>query len=248
MTTSHITSGNHIAPELVLHFLSAGAAKAVVVDVAERFRTQTGYRLGGEFGAVGLMREKFTQGQECDFLILSQKHIDELSREGCLDPQETRPLGVVRTGVAQRAQDPEVTIDSTDTLVRALTQAPEIYFPDPQKSTAGIHFSKVLAALGLDQVLADRLRPFPNGATAMREMASAGARGAIGCTQITEILYTPGVSLVAPLPVHFELSTVYAAAIPAQSTSNRAVAKRFIELLTGEEMRSLRSKAGFDAQ
>jgi molybdate transport system substrate-binding protein len=239
---------SHIAQENVLHFLSAGAAKGVVTSLAELFRVQAGYRLEGEFGAVGLMREKFVRGRACDFVILSQKHIDELSQEGLLDPTETRPLGAVRTGVARRAQDPEVTIDNVDTLVRALTQAPEIYFPDPHNSTAGIHFTKVLAALGLDRALAHRLRPFPNGATAMHEMAALGAQGAIGCTQITEILYTPGVNLVAPLPARFELATVYVAAIPAETTSNRAAAKHFIELLTGKEMCSLRSKGGFGAQ
>ncbi|TAL75666.1 MAG: ABC transporter substrate-binding protein [Burkholderiaceae bacterium] len=234
--------------ESVLHFLSAGAAKGVVMGVAERFQTQAGYRLEGEFGAVGAMRERFAQDQECDFLILSQRHIDELSHEGRLDPKETRLLGVVRTGVARRAQDPDVSVHDADALMHTLTQAPEIYFPDPHKSTAGIHFARVLATLGLDRVLAGRLRPRPNGAAAMREMALVGARGAIGCTQITEILYTPGVSLVAPLPARFGLATVYAAAIPEKPTHNTMAARRFVELLTGTETRTLRIEAGFDEQ
>ena len=40
----------------------------------------------------------------------------------------------------------------------------------------------------------------------MREMAASDEGNAIGCTQITEIKYTPGVALVGPLPVEFELS------------------------------------------
>ena len=47
---------------------------------------------------------------------------------------------------------------------------------------------------------ADRLRTFPNGITAMRAMASDAVPGAIGCTQVTEIAYVPGVALVGLLP------------------------------------------------
>ena len=49
------------------------------------------------------------------------------------------------------------------------------------KTTAGIHFMKVLKALGIDTKLAARLRPFPNGATAMREMLQRPEMGLIGC-------------------------------------------------------------------
>ncbi len=230
-----------------LHFLSAGAAKGLVTALAGPFQEDEHCRLSGDFGAVGLMREKLMEGRACDFIILSQKHIDELTRGGLLDPQETRSLGVVRTGVARRAEDPGVAVGDAEALARVLSQAPEIYFPDPEKSTAGIHFSKILAALGLDRILEDRLRPFPNGAVAMHEMATRGARGAIGCTQVTEILYTPGVSLVAPLPAGFELSTVYAAAIP-KAAGNRELARRFVERLTGEGSLPLRSRGGFDEQ
>lgn len=98
-----------------------------------------------------------------------------------------------------------------------LRKASGIYFPDPVKATAGIHFMKVLQALGLDQELAARLRPFPNGATAMREMAQARGDDVVGCTQVTEILYTPGLQLVGVLPKEFGLPTVYTAAVCTRS-------------------------------
>ena len=58
-----------------------------------------------------------------------------------------------------------------------------------------------------------RLRPYPNGATAMRALAGARRTSPIGCTQVTEILNTPGVALVGPLPKQFELATVYTAGV-----------------------------------
>ena len=72
------------------------------------------------------------------------------------------------------------------------------------KATAGIHFMKVLHALGLDQ----SLRPFADGQTAMAAMVSDSRQTQqtlIGCTQITEILNTEGVQAVGLLPPQFEL-------------------------------------------
>ena len=80
-----------------------------------------------------------------------------------------------------------------------------IYFPDPKQATAGIHFAKVLERLGIAHDVAARLQPHPNGATAMRELSQSRDARPIVCTQVTEILATPGVTLVGPLPKGFEL-------------------------------------------
>ena len=53
----------------------------------------------------------------------------------------------------------------------------------------------------------------------MRELARSTATGLVGCTQITEIKYTPGVVLVGALPPGFELSTVYSAAVVPRRAS-----------------------------
>jgi molybdate transport system substrate-binding protein len=151
----------------------------------------------------------------------------------------------VRTGVAVRVGDPLPDVSTTDGLRSALQAADAIYFPDPQRATAGIHFAQVLERLGIAVEVASRISTHPNGATAMRELArTAGARP-IGVTQITEILNAPGVSLIGPLPREFELATVYTAAVCARAAAPEA-ARRFVEeFLTGDRL-SLRETAGFE--
>jgi molybdate transport system substrate-binding protein len=97
----------------------------------------------------------------------------------------------------------------------------------------------------VDAQLAERLRAFPNGATALREMAQSNEPGLIGCTQVTEILYTPGVRLVALLPREFELATVYTAAVCARAQEPLAAAG-FVRMLAGEEAAALRKAGGFE--
>ena len=46
----------------------------------------------------------------------------------------------------------------------------------------------------------------------MRELGATTGAGMLGCTQVSEILYTPGVTLVGALPGELALSTVYSVA------------------------------------
>jgi molybdate transport system substrate-binding protein len=127
-----------------------------------------------------------------------------------------------------------------------LRAAHRICIPDPRRATAGIHFVDVLRRLGIHDEVAPRLDAFPNGATAMLELARrAPGSGSIGCTQTTEIRYTPGVVLVGPLPPEFELATVYSAAVHANAR-DRALAQRFVDLLTGAASLQLRREGGFE--
>ena len=228
-----------------LHILSGGAAQGLVNALRGSIYNETGRAVEGQFGAVGLMRDQLLAGAPCDVLILTQALIDELSAAGHVLPGSATPLGVVRTGVAVQAGAPQPQVDTPEALKAALLAAQGIYFPDPVKATAGIHFMNVLKQLGIDQQVAGALRPFPNGATAMKELAAASGPGLIGCTQVTEILYTPGVQLVAALPKAFELATVYTAAVAAKAEQPQA-ARMMIELLAGPAAAEVRRGGGFE--
>jgi molybdate transport system substrate-binding protein len=104
---------------------------------------------------------------------------------------------------------------------------------------------KVLRALGIHDAVFSRVRSFENGAVAMSELARSTGPWQMGCTQITEINYTPGVALVGPLPPEFELATVYAAAVAA-AAHHPELALRSVELLAGSESLSVREAGGFE--
>jgi molybdate transport system substrate-binding protein len=228
-----------------LRILSAGAAQGVVKALAELFRAETGAAAKATFGAVGAMRAKLLAGERCDLVILTAAQIADLERDGRVLRDASAPLGRVRTGVAVRECDALPDITTAEALRATLLAASAIYVPDPKLATAGIHFMSVLGKLGIAAALERRVRSFPNGATAMRELAQSRAPGEIGCTQITEIRYTPGVVLVGALPARFELATVYTAAVCTASTE-RDLALRFLAMLTSEQSQALRAAAGFE--
>lgn len=228
-----------------IRLLSGGAAQGLVGQLKAGFAADQGCEVLGTFGAVGLMRDKLLGGEPCDVLILTEALIRQLTESGQVAAGSARALGVVKTGVAVKAGEPLPTTDTPEALKAALLAARGIYFPDPVKATAGIHFIKVLQTLGLDVTLADRLRPYPNGNAAMGAMAQANEPGLIGCTQVTEILFTPGVVLSGLLPKAFELATVYTAGV-CTGAQQPVAAAAFVELLASEKAAGLRSAGGFE--
>ena len=228
-----------------MQVLSGGAAAAVVKAVEAEFTQRTGGRIEGTFSAVGQMREKLVAGAPCDLVILTRALVMQLIESGHVVAGSERSLGLVKTGIAVRTGAPHPQVKTREQLHAAFSAAKAIYFPDPEKATAGIHFMKVLKALGLDERLRERFRPFPNGATAMGEMARSHDAGLIGCTQVTEINYTDGVDLVDVLPPEFELNTDYTLGIctRAQHPEQAGV---LADLLAGPASEAVRRQGGFE--
>lgn len=227
-----------------LKLLSGGAAQGLVGRLAPVFKEKHGCTIDGTFGAVGMMRDKLEAGEPADLLILTREIVNDLAENGWVEPDKVVDVGGVEAGVAVREGAPHPSVATPDALREALLDSDEIYFPDPLKATAGIHFAGVLRKLGIAEQVSERTCLFPNGATAMRALAESGAGKAVGSTQVTEILMTPGVSLVGPLPAGLDLVTVYTAAVCA-SASQPDLANRLIELITAADSLAQRQEAGF---
>lgn len=229
-----------------LRILSGGAAQSLIEALAPKFKQDTGWSIAGQYGAVGAMAGKLRNGEPADLVVLTTTVLDQLAKDSLLQPGEFRNVGLVDTAVAVRANDPSPRIDSADSLREAFLGADEIYLPDTKASTAGIHLAKVLAQLNIADKVKDKIREFPAGRLAMKDLAASTRPHPIGATQTTEIVSTPGLRLVGTLPKGFELSSTYAAAIPAKA-ANAAAAKMLIELLSADAQKTLRESKGFAA-
>jgi molybdate transport system substrate-binding protein len=227
-----------------IHLLSGGAAQGLVNDLKPSIETATHTMISSTFGAVGLMKQKLLDGAPCDVVILTAALIEQLTASGHVVAGSARNLGPVKTGVAVKHGTPHPEVETAEQLKAAMLAATGIYFPDPQLATAGIHFMKVLNGLGIAETVASKLRPYPNGNTAMNAMAACDDPHVIGCTQVTEILITQGVDLVANLPLEFELATMYTAGVRSTSTC-QVEAQAMIDILTSPEQAELRAKGGF---
>jgi molybdate transport system substrate-binding protein len=75
-------------------------------------------------------------------------------------------------------------------------------------------------------------------------MAKSTAANAIGCTQETEINYTPGVELVGSLPKEFELATDYTLGV-CTGARQPELARQLAELVAGPASAQIRRQGGF---
>lgn len=227
-----------------VNILSGGAAQGLVRGLAAAFEAQTGLGTDGEFGAVGMMADKLRAGTSADLVVLTRALLAKLSEEKLVVPSSIADVGRVETALAVRSRDPRVTVRTEADLRDVLRGADAIYVPDTKASTAGQHVAKVLAQLGIAYEVASRLKVFPNGATAMRELATTTATRPIGCTQATEIIATDGIALSGSLPPGCELATMYTAGVTARAAHPKEAAA-LVALLTGADQKELRRRVGF---
>jgi molybdate transport system substrate-binding protein len=227
-----------------LNILSGGAAQGLVASLAGNFLEQTGFDIAGEFGAVGVMADHLRRGKPTDIIILTRALVEKLAGENLVVSASITDIGLVETALAVRAGDPMVSAGNADELRDAFLTADAIWVPDTRTSTAGLHVAKVLDQLGIADVVAARLKIYPNGATAMRQLAASDAKRPLGCTQSTEIIATSGVELSGSLPRGYDLATTYTAAITVQSVHVKT-AQALIDLLTAAKTDELRAQAGF---
>ncbi len=227
-----------------VNILSGGAAQGLVRGLIEAFEAQTGLGIDGEFGAVGLMADKLRAGTPADLVILTQALLAKLAEEKLVIPSSMTDIGRVETALAVRSRDPRMTVKTEADLRDVLRGADAIFVPDIKASTAGQHIAKVLDQIGIAYEVASRLKIFPNGATAMRELAASTAQRPIGCTQATEIIATNGIALSGSLPPGCELVTMYTAGVTAGAAHSKEAAA-LVALLAGADQKALRRRVGF---
>ena len=227
-----------------LNILSGGAAQGLVASLTPPLKALTGFDIAGEFGAVGVMADKLRAGARADIIILTAALVAKLAEEKLVVSGSMADVGLVETALAVRTGDPQAVVRDVADLREVLMASDALFVPDIKASTAGIHVANVLRQLGIADEVAARLKIFPNGATAMRELAASGAQRPIGCTQSTEIISTKGVTLSGSLPRGCELATMYTSGITT-ATAHPQQAQGLIGLLTGAGQQEQRRRAGF---
>jgi molybdate transport system substrate-binding protein len=230
----------------MVNILCAGACKGLVRTLFSK-RLESGKAVAA-FGALDAMKEKLLAGEACDILVLTRPMLEQLAIEGWVVASTLSDLGSVGTGLAIASKLKSTPDLSNEVSLRAnLLAATTLHSPDPAKVSAGIHFQSVLKKLGVFDKVTARCQHYPNGAAAMASLAKNNPKFGdlqIGCTQISEILYTDGLKLVGELPMPFQLRTMYAAALtPAGAESGRAY--KMLKKLTTSKTHALRKKGGF---
>jgi molybdate transport system substrate-binding protein len=181
----------------------------------------------------GFLR-RLSAGEHFDLLISGSVSVDEWIRDGRLLPKTRTEIARSGIGVEVRAGSAKPDISTVDAFKRALLNAKSIAY---LRVGSGLYLHGLFESLGLSKALESKVtRP---DSDIVSELVAKG-EVELGMTVITQILTTPGVDLVGPLPREIQSYVIFVAAVAAQSKTESA-ANELIKFLKGPRAISVMS-------
>ena len=224
-----------------INFLCAPALQPAIQNLVPEFEKATGHKVKIVYGSIGINASRVRNGEEADLAIVSPQQWQALHNEGKLGSSERRTIGKVGTGVFVKKGAARPEISSVDALKRVLLQTQSIAVGD-LKTPVGAYMLPLFDKLGLTSDISSKLLLMPPGNPSPTIEAVIKGRAEIGFSQMSEILASPDVDALGPLPVDIQNFTTFTAAIPAQA-KQAAAANDLIEFLrTPGAVAALRSK------
>lgn len=217
------------APAAEMRLLSAASIQEVFKQIIGDFERTSGHKVIIHYGTMGAITDWMRGGEEADLVISSLQSISALVKEGKIEPASQTTICKVGVGMVAPAGASIPAITTVEDFSRALLAARTIVYADPNRGgAAGIHIARIIQQLGI----ADQLRPkvrFGAGGD-ITEVTLTQGEGALGMTQISEIVGKPGAVFVGPLPETIQNYTIFATGRPIGAKQSEA-ATAFLDFL-----------------
>jgi len=213
-----------------IKLLTAGAMRAVVVELLPEFESKSGHKVSIDNATAGTLAKRIEGGEAFDVAIITPKIIGDLEQKAKIAAGSRVNLAKVGIGVAVKDGAVLPDIKTVDAFKRTLLDAKSVAYIDPKSGgSSGIYFDALLDRLGI----ADAIRAkatLKQGGYVAELVANGDAE--IAVHQISEIVPVKGATLVGPLPAEIQNTTVYAAGVGSAATDS-AAAKALIDHLAG---------------
>jgi molybdate transport system substrate-binding protein len=205
---------------------TARALATVLAEVGGEFERATGHTLTVISDLPTGFLRRANAGERFDLLISGSVPVDEWIRDGRLVAMTRTDIARSGIGVEVRAGSPKPDISTVDAFKRALLNAKSIAY---LRVGSGLYLEGLLARLGIDDAIRSRVtRP---DSDIVSELVAKG-EVELGMTVITQILTTPGVDLVGPLPNEVQSYVTFVAAV-GRASNVKDAANDLIEFLKG---------------
>ena len=226
--------------------VTSGGFTEAYKQLAPQFDRETKIKVISGFGASmgatpDAIPNRLARGEPIDVIILATPGLDELTKQGKIEPGSRVDLIRSLIAMAVRNGTPKPDISTVEGLKRTLLQAKSIGSSD---SASGVYLRTVLfPRLGV----ADQIKAKSKVIEAYERVGDALARGDIdiGFQQVSELKPVPGITIVAPLPDGAQQVTIFSAAIP-KGAKNPDAAKRLIQFLSSPAVAPIVRETGVE--
>jgi molybdate transport system substrate-binding protein len=232
-----------VAKAAEVKVLTSVALTAALGELAPGFEKATGDKLNIVYGLAAEMKKRVLDGESADVILITRPMMEELQKQNKLAANSLVDVAGTPVAIGARAGARKPDISTADALKRTLLAAKSVAYSDPAKGgVSGVHFAHVLERLGIaDQMKSKTI--LVSGALAPELVAKGEAE--LGVGQASEIVPVAGVELVGPLPGELASTTLFSAAVGADSKA-AAAAKALIVFLTGPSAAPTFKAKGFE--
>jgi molybdate transport system substrate-binding protein len=225
------SAGAH-ADDLKLY--AAAGVKSPVERMAADFEKSSGQKIALSFDTAGAAQQKFLADPGATFLVTTAILINASQKSGKLKDGAISVVGDTVGGFAAPPGAPKPDISTTEKFKAALLAANRIAFSDPARgATVGIHFMKVIEAMGIKDEVLKKATLAPDGLVTMQLVLSGKVDLAV--TQLSEIMQANPDALVGPFPPQYDLATTYSLWMRDDAPP---AAKAFAKLITSPAERA----------
>ncbi|MCY0111811.1 substrate-binding domain-containing protein [Pseudomonas monsensis] len=197
-----------------LNVMTSGGFTAAYKILGPKFAAATGNTLDTQLGpSMGKAQEaipnRLARGEHADVVIMVGYALDDLIKQGKVDPASRVELADSRIGLVVRQGAPKPDISSVEGLKKTLLDAQSVAYSD---SASGVYIEQQLfKKLGVEDQLKPKAKMIPKV-----PVGSVVATGdyQLGFQQVSELLPVPGVTFVGKIPESVQSVTRFAAGIP----------------------------------
>ncbi|WP_222832598.1 substrate-binding domain-containing protein [Pseudomonas sp. SC3(2021)] len=197
-----------------LNVMTSGGFTAAYKILGPKFAAATGNTLDTQLGpsmgkAPEAIPNRLARGEHADVVIMVGYALDDLIKQGKVDPASRVELADSRIGLVVRQGAPKPDISSAEGLKKTLLDAQSVAYSD---SASGVYIEQQLfKKLGVEDQLKPKAKMIPKV-----PVGSVVATGdyQLGFQQVSELLPVPGVTFVGKIPESVQSVTRFAAGIP----------------------------------
>jgi molybdate transport system substrate-binding protein len=199
----------------------------ILNEAGPEFERTTGHKLNVSVDLAAVVVRRVNSGEPFDIAVATPAQIDALVKDGKLVADTRTDLTRAGIGVEVRKGAPKPDIGSVDAFKRAMLEAKSIGYL--KIGTSGAMVAAMLQRIGLSDAIKDKL-VLPED-DVVSEMVAEG-KIEIGMVNISQILTTPGVDLVGPLPAELQSYIVFSGGVSSKSAAPEA-ARALIKFFKG---------------
>jgi molybdate transport system substrate-binding protein len=209
-----------------LQVIAGGAMTGPLRELAKQFESTSGHNLVFRFGTTPELIKLATTGGPFDLGVVPREVFKDAAAQAQFAPGPTTDIARVGLGVAVRSGASKPDISTPEALKQTLLKAQSI--ATIPASAAGAQVLRVFERLGIGEAMKAKTKVQSGPAQVVDAVAKGEAELGVF---LVNVLTTPGLDVIGPLPAELQQEIIFTAA-PAAMTKQAEAARAFIGFLT----------------